>query len=344
MKEIDFSLNLNFLGAPEGTEDVARDAAILITRYPDHSSKELKELAENKFGVDKNAVTFGAGTTEIIYNLPHVLRRGRVLIPRPSFWQFKAASRRDGRQIVRMDTTEEEDFRLEYEELRSHIEESSVVFLCNPNNPTSRLFKTKEIKDLVDQFPDVDFVVDETYLLFMDDFDIRSLMQFAPSRKNLYVITSLSKFFVIPGLRLGMMVSSTQNIRRYEEGVAPYTVSPMAGKVLGHVLNDEAFIDTTRATYKEKIPEAYALGTKMLPHDQCTLIKPEGPFMLIKLTQGTTSGMVRDALANLGIMVRDCEEIEGLGNQWIRASCRSTEEMTLLFSNLADILRRHGNT
>lgn len=344
MKEIDFAFNLNFLGTPEGTEDVAKDAAVLISRYPDHSSKELKELVEKKFGVDKSAVTFGAGTTEIIYNLPHVLRRGRVLIPSPSFWQFKVASQRNDRQVVRLDTTAEKDFELEYENLLSHLKESSVVFLCNPNNPTSRFLKTDEIKDLVNKFPDVDFVVDETYLLFMDDFDTRSLMLFASSRKNLYVVTSFSKFFVIPGLRLGMMVSSPKNISRYEEGVAPYTVSPMAGPILGHVLNNQAFIDAARATYKEKIPEAYRLGTEILPSDRCTLLKPEGPFMLIKLTQATTSGIVKNALADLGIMVRDCEEIEGLGNQWVRASCRSTEDMTLLFSSMADILHRPSNT
>lgn len=341
MKQIDFAQSLNCSGLPEGTEAILRESAILVTSYPDYSHSLLKELLEEKLGIPKEAVTFGAGTTEIIFNLPYILKKGEVLIPSPTFWQYEAANRRlDHSVINRFELKEEDDFKADYDELREKVSKSKVLYLCNPNNPTSKLYNVEFLQKLVEEFPETDFVVDETYLFFDENFDRESLMKFALSHKNLYVVMSFSKFFSMPGLRVGVLVSQPENIEKYEKHRIPYTMSPMAGTVLEHVLKDQRFILDSRTRYRDQIGEAYRLGKEQLPPDSCKLIKPEGPFMLVKLLQDATASQVEKTLADKDILIRDCTEMQGLGEKWIRVSCRNREDMSLLFTNLTDILNK----
>ncbi|NTV55222.1 MAG: aminotransferase class I/II-fold pyridoxal phosphate-dependent enzyme [Candidatus Moranbacteria bacterium] len=101
------------------------------------------------------------------------------------------------------------------------------------NNPTSVLYEKERLLSIVKEFPDVIFVVDETYLLFRSDFSSLTLSDSATTYENLFVIMSLSKFFSLPGIRLGVMVSGALNRENYMNGFhIPYSVNPLAAPAL----------------------------------------------------------------------------------------------------------------
>ncbi|MFA5830015.1 MAG: histidinol-phosphate transaminase [Candidatus Gracilibacteria bacterium] len=340
MKILDFAKNLNSLGVPEGTMEVLRDSIQLCSEYPEaYSNDDLKKVFAEANNLDNSTVTFGAGATEIIYNLPRILNEGRVLIPSPTFWQYTASSRREKKQIVRFPIGPTSDFQVDYGELRKEIEKSAVVYLCNPNNPTSKLYDTEIIKTLAAEYPHVDFVIDETYLLFIPEFQKRSLMAFAASVENVYVVISFSKFYSIPGLRTGILVSSSDNIQSYEENMIPYTLSPISVPAIKHVLRDRDFVNSTRQIFGDRINQTYALAMDTFSQDTVEVIKPEGPFVLLGFKEGISSTEIEKKLKERGLLVRDCATIDGLADKWVRASCRSRDEMEQLFVNLSDIIQ-----
>lgn len=340
MKTLDFAQNLNSLGAPEGTSDVLHNSVQLYLKYPDaYSHNDLKKVFAEANHLDSSTVTFGAGTTEIIYTLPRILNEGQVLIPSPTFWQYMASSLRERKQIIRFPVGPTSDFQTDYDKLRKEISKSAVIYLCNPNNPTSKLYDTETIKSLAIEYPGVDFVIDETYLLFLPEFQRRSLMAFAATVENAYIVISLSKFYSIPGLRTGVLVSSPGNIRSYESNAVPYVISSISVPAVRHVLQDQSFVNFARRTFADRIEQIYSLAMSILPRDTVRVVKPEGPFVLVGFKEGLSSTEIEKKLRERGLLVRNCATMDGLDDKWIRVSCRSSDEMTELFTNLSDIIQ-----
>jgi len=335
----DFAQNLNYLGFPGGTREVLRNSVGRCSEYPEpYSQDDLKRIFAEKNGIDSSTVTFGAGTTELIYSLPRILNEGSVLIPSPTFWEYKAANLREKKDITRLNLDPELDFQVDYDELEEEICKAGVVYLCNPNSPTSQLYDTEILKKFATDHPEVDFVIDETYLAFLPEFQEKSLMDFAASVQNIYIVMSLSKLYAAPGLRAGVLVSSADNIKKYEEEMIPYTLSPISIPAVEHILQDEGFIDRTRMSSAYRIREIYRLALDTLPQDAVKVIKPEGPFILIGLNKDLSSVKIESQLRERGLLVRDCSKIDDLGESWIKISCRSLDEMVKLFINLSDII------
>lgn len=325
---------------PEGTLDVLRDSVQLCSEYPEaYSHDDLKRVFAETNNLDTSTVTFGAGTTEIIYNLPRILKEGRILIPSPTFWQYIASNQREKKQIARFPIGPVSDFQVDYDELKEEVKKSAVVYLCNPNNPTSKLYDTEMIKKFAIEYPGVDFVIDETYLLFLPEFQRRTLMAFAATVKNAYVVISFSKFYSIPGLRAGVLVSSPENIQKYEENMIPYMLSSISIPAIKHTMQDRGFVDSTRQVFNDRINETYSLAVNILPQNVVKIVKPEGPFIMLGFAEGISSTEIERKLRERGLLVRDCAAMDGLNDKWIRASCRNHDEMEQLFVNLSDIVR-----
>lgn len=342
MKTLDFAQNLNSLGMPEGTVEVLRDSVQLCSKYPEeYSHDDLKRVFAETNNLDSSTVTFGAGTTEIIYNLPRILKEGRVLIPSPTFWQYIASNQREKKQMARFPIGPVSDFQVDYDELKEELGKSAVVYLCNPNNPTSKLYDTEMIKKFATEYQDVDFVIDETYLLFLLEFQRRTLMAFAATVKNVYVVISFSKFYSIPGLRAGVLVSSPENIQKYEKNMIPYTLSSVSLPAVKHVLQDKGFIDSARQVFNDRIKETYNLAMDILPQEDVKIVKPEGPFIMLGFAEGISSTEIERKLRERGMLVRDCAAMDGLNDKWIRASCRNNDEMERLFINLSEIVQQN---
>ncbi len=335
MDKIDYAFNMNFMGPPKGMKKVLKEAVSRLMHYPDHSHGRLRDAVSSSMDIDGAGVTFGAGATDIIFSLPHVFQKGAVLIPQPTFWEYEVSNARFAGTIINTwDLQEKDDFRMSFASFDERLDRTEVVYLCNPNNPTSKEYPAEDLRRHIEEHPEVDFVVDETYLLFDEGYDEKTLTRMAVDTDNVYVVVSFSKFFAVPGLRLGMLVSHPDNIERYKEGHTPYMTSPLAPPVLEHILEDKDFIARSRKAYGKRRKAVVKEASKLLDPDGFKVIEPEAPFVLIKLLKGAVAQRITALMERKGLMIRDCTDIKGLGPEWIRAAIRGRKEMVLLFEEL----------
>lgn len=344
MKEIDFAFNMNYLGPPEGTDLAGHNSVDAIFEYPDPKNKNLVDLVSKFFKVKPESIAFGAGATDVIYTLARLLKTEEsVLTPIPTFWEYSHANKIAGATVKTMQLDEDQGFKWSSADIEGNLEGVKTVYLCNPNNPTSFLQPPRDLMALIRKYPEINFVVDETYLLFSEEFDEKSLIHFASEEvSNLYVVISHSKFFAIPGARIGTLIASPSNIESYNGIHTPYMMNASAGSLLEHTLSATEYIEKARRQYKQRIEEVVKEAAEYLDPRKCKILPPMGPFMMMKMLENRSAqDITRElrAVPDKSSVVRDCSDMPGLTPNWIRAAIRSEKEMAFLFRSLGTILK-----
>lgn len=206
---LDFSQNINPLGPPPGALEAARAAISSTTVYPDSGYSALRRSLADYMGVDAGHVLPTNGGAEALFLAALGLARAgarRAIILEPTFSEYAAAARAAGLEVVRRPAWREagDRFALNHDALEG-LGASDVVFLCNPNNPTGSGLSRDEILRAAGTVREAGatLIVDEAFADFVPGISIAD--QAGP---GLVVARSFTKFFAIPGLRLGCLVTS----------------------------------------------------------------------------------------------------------------------------------------
>ena len=241
---LDMSANINPIGLSEAVKFAILSNVDGLVHYPDPRAIELKSAIAKRYNFEiENIITLN-GAAEFFYLFFNIFRPQRVLIPIPSFSEYERATKAAACEVKYFTTCAENNFNINFDELIKTIRAESIncVVLANPNNPTGNLFESNSISKLLDE---VEFVmIDESFIDFLsDDFSIRKLLK---TQKNLVVVQSLTKFFAVPGLRLGFAAADESIIKRLELGKDVWNVNYLAQKAGVAALNDEEYIIKTR--------------------------------------------------------------------------------------------------
>jgi threonine-phosphate decarboxylase len=330
---IDFSSNVNALGAPSSATRAARRALADIHRYPDPGMADLRNGIARYYGVKPEHVVCGNGLTGLIHLVPRVFRPRTALIPVPTFTEYAAAVTGSGGAVTTLELKESDGFRVDPVEVSFAFKGADMAFLCNPNNPTGRLTAKAEMLEIVRfaQRENVRLVVDEA---FMDYTESESLVREAVQSPNLIVLRAFTKFFGLAGLRVGYALADAETAEALRSGQEPWTVSVPAGPAALAALNDWGYIRKTRkiiARERERVLEALRLLPGVDPFP-CA-----ANFILIKLTQ-TDSHSLATALGRRGILIRDCSSFPGLTNRFVRIAVRARRENERLLRALREVL------
>ena len=337
MESIDFSCNINPLGPPKGL--LGRiDLEKLVSSYPDHTNrKAIRSLSEH-YALSEENLAVGGGSTEFFFTIPCALNIAAGVLATPTFWEYEASLKRVKKKVMYFKTHAREGFEVDLTKLRKLLsatngeKNSHALYICNPNNPTSTLIHPGEVLKLCEEFPATKFIVDETYLLFRQDYDDLSLMKESSERNNLIVITSFSKFFAVPGVRIGICYSNRANVEAITTHQLPYGVNNLAQTLIPHLLGNNAFIRESREFMENERRRVYQL-VKENPHLQP--YEPQANFMLVRSKErGVNSTEIVDYLKQNGIVVRGGSEFLGLGNQYLRFSIRRSEDNDLLLRTI----------
>lgn len=339
MKYIDFSNNLNSIGPANNINKIITDNIDLIYNYPELIDLATTKKIEDHFSIKKGLAYLANGSTEIFFNLPLVLRKGEVTIVGPTFWEYAASNDRIKENKVNFYLTEESnDFLINFKNLSEKIKHSKVVYLCNPNNPTSTLAQRKDLFKIINKNPNISFVIDETYLLFRKDFNKISMIDYAQKLKNLFVVVSLSKFYAIPGIRMAFLVSSPINIKKMEHFRTPYSYNPFLGKILPQLLINKEYEDKTKNFYFEMAIKFYE-DLKKAFEGRLKPLKPEANFIFAKILTNQKSDEIEKELKRHGILVRSCTIYKGLDDKWIRFGIKNETDNKKLILELNKILK-----
>ena len=203
---LDFSQNINPLGAPRKALEAAERALFEDSaRYPDLEYAGLREALAAYLGVGAEMIVPTNGGSEALFLATRAAgTAGSALVLEPTFSEYAAAARASGMEPVSRVARKKREAGFEWDPtpLRD-LEGVSVVFLCNPNNPTGDLLDRDEVLAVAAHVRKAGavLIVDEAFADFVPGISVTDMVD-----KGLWVARSFTKFFAIPGLRLGCLV------------------------------------------------------------------------------------------------------------------------------------------
>jgi histidinol-phosphate aminotransferase len=214
---------------PGVTEAVA-EAVARSNRYPDNQAWDLTGDLASELGVDRSNLLFGNGSTAHIADFASAVGGPgtNIVYAWPSFimYRFAAAWAGSTAQEVPLD----DEFALDLEAIRSAVDEQTrLVFLCNPNNPTGTIKPAGEIEEFLGSVPEsVLVVVDEAYHEFVEDQAYRTVADIAVTRPNVVVLRTFSKIYSLAGLRIGYAIGQPETLTELRKAQQPLTVNRIA--------------------------------------------------------------------------------------------------------------------
>ncbi len=333
---IDMSCNLNPLGPPETIEQVIVDNLIKIRSLPEPDALTMRKGFADFHGIDQTNVVAGNGTTWFIYTIPKALGSKKVIIAGPTYSDYKDACLMHKIDFKHCIAKESSQFDLDIDEVSTMAEKADTIFICNPNNPTGALILQEKLEYLIQKHKKTVFIVDESYLPFVDHANEYSLVS-KPEYENLIVLSSMSKIFRIPGLRTGFLSGAQGLCRKIMAFYQPWSVNALAQAVIEYIFDYperiEPFLRKTRAYIKEekRVFLETLKGTKGI-----NFFETSTYFILASLTNGATSKDFCEKLGSHKILIRDCSNFVGLSDKHIRFSLKERQ----INEHLAELIKQ----
>lgn len=327
---IDFSANINPLGmSPVGEAALMKAFAGLI-HYPDPEAVALKASLAKKYSFTSKQIVLGNGAAEIIYALCRLEEVKEVLITGPAFSEYAKAAEAAHKPIQTILTSEKEQFAVKGESLLSSLGKGTLLFLGNPNNPDGHLLPLGEGLSIIKKAKESGayVVMDESFIDFTDEST--SYRDYIKDYDHLIILHSLTKFYAVPGLRVGVAYMDESVATLVGKQIPAWSLNHLAQVYAVAALSDEMYIANTKAYIAEELERLYAMY-QALP--SLKVIKPSVNFMLLKLDQAHKElGALQSYLAEKQILIRSCEAYDGLGQGWFRIAIKKKEENDLLYS------------
>jgi threonine-phosphate decarboxylase len=322
---VDMSSNLNPLGPPQGFETHLKNIIKEIRSLPEADAMGMVTAFGRAKNIDVSRIAAGNGTTWFIYTLIPALASKNVLICGPAYSDYKDACIMHGVKYTFFHSSDNDLFVHDLDMVSEMADRFDTVFICNPNNPTAQLIDTTSLLQLIKKHPDTFFVVDESYLPFVDNGEDLSLIQ-NTGLDNLIVLSSMSKIFTIPGLRTGFLTASPAIIRSVMKYFQPWSINSLAQKGVIYLLetedNNQSFIEQTRKFIKEERGN-FKESLKETPGIK--LFFSEASFVLAKLTGNIRSEDFCRYIGEHKILIRDCSNFDGLSDRFVRFSLKTRD-------------------
>jgi threonine-phosphate decarboxylase len=338
---LDFSANINPLGpSPKAVRRLRRELN-LIRFYPDSKNEEVRRLVADREAVDPRSILFGNGASQLLHAIPRLLKPASALIVEPGFAEYQAALQAVGCKIHRLYLKSETGFRLERTALFRAVGQKrpKLIILGNPNNPTGGTIPDSLLLELLDCCAKkcIHLVLDES---FVDFSSCRSLLPEASRQPYLVVVRSLTKFWALPGLRIGFLGAQEAFVKKLSAHMEPWSVNTLAWTAAAASLGDSEYRRKTVTLVRK---ERAFLSEQL---SQLRWLKPypsDANFLLVRIAaKGLSSSNLQARLESRNILIRDASNFPGLGRQHIRIAVRNRSENQRLIAELRSIGRSLG--
>ncbi len=328
-KLIDFSANINPLGLPGGVKSSLCENMDAVLHYPEHDGASLAGMIAARRGIKKENILIGNGSAELIYLVTAAFKPESVLIPSPTFSEYERAAAASGSRIKFLKLNSQKGFMPD-----SKLDEADILFICRPNNPTGNMI-VEDIEKIEESAGKI-AVIDEAFMDFLPEDANISLLKRAAESEKLIVLRTFTKFFAIPGLRIGYAAGRDDNIARLRKHCPPWNVNSFALLAAELALQNTEYVKKT-ISFIEK--ERTFLFNEISGIKNLTPYPSLANFILIKVEAAdSTSSILQKELISEGILVRDCKNFRGLSDAHIRVAVRSRRENNKLLKALRKVL------
>ncbi len=337
---LDFSSSVNPLGPSKKALEAIKEAFSQIAAYPDSNSNELRQvIAEHFSEISKVNVVIGNGSTELMYLFTEVfLKKGdKAVIPAPTFGEYESAVRKTGEspKFVKLGKT----FNVEANEFERELADAKLVFLCNPNNPTSKLIPQETLKRIIEVALEQDIFVflDEDFLEFVENEKALTMIGKINKYPNLFILRSFTKIFGLTGLRVGYGIANEEIISVLSCAKIPWNVNCLAQAAAVAALKDEKHLRVTRELIKKE--KAWLQG-ELGKFGSFKFSTPDANFFFIDVRKsGLTASEIKNKMLKQGILIRDCTSFKGLDEFYIRVAVKTHVENERLIEAFKGIIK-----
>lgn len=289
-----------------------------VNRYPSPFQQELKQRLAVLKKLKSENIFLGNGSDEaidLIYRIFCEPNKSSALIISPSYGMYSVAADINAVEIIKYRL--EENFELDAKKMLSLArEDTKVIFICSPNNPSGNLLSRKEIEYVIDNFNGI-VVVDEAYIDFAKSSSLSALVT---EKKNLVVLQTLSKLYAMAGLRIGIAIADSTVVRIMNSVKYPYNISCINQQMALSLLKEPFKIREQCSIIVEE-REYLEERLKVLPIVE-KVFKSDANFLLVKFID---KSIVFKTLTKNGVIVRDRSSLEGCGNS-LRITVGTPEE------------------
>jgi threonine-phosphate decarboxylase len=330
---LDFSANINPLGFPPGIPGAVLEALPEIVHYPDRRCLALKEDLAAFHGLPPEEVLVGNGSTELIYLAARALRPKKALIVAPAFSEYEHALSAAGVPAAFHLTTEAQNFTLDQP---PELQAADLVFLAHPASPSGALLGPDLLMEVAARIeaPGAYLLLDEAFIDFVEEASFKTNLAQFP---RVLILRSFTKFFAIPGMRLGYLLGGAGLIERLAAVQEPWSVNTLAQAMGRACLRDIDYMERTRVLVRrerQRLLEGLAALPGLHPFDSTV------NYLLVKINRPDfTAASLQKALLAQRIVIRDASNFRGLDERFIRVAVRSREENQRLLEALGELLR-----
>ena len=336
-KIIDFSANINPLGYPPGLKETIIKEFDSVLNYPDIDSVELVSRLSQYHDIGGDHFIVGNGSTEFMYSISLTFKPQKALIVTPAFSEYEKGLKMAGAKVSYFQANEKEAFSINIARLCKRLRDGfDIVYFCNPANPTGVLTSKDELCRVIACAAKTGAlaVIDEAFIDFVEEESVKKEILRFP---NLIVLRSMTKFFGIPGLRIGYVITAPSCAAKMRENKIPWTVNVLAQKAALKALMDRDYIRETRqyvSTEREFLRNALNEITGL------NALKSTANFLLVSIDSraGINSTELKDRLAREGILIRDCSTFQGMGDRYFRIAVKKHKQNIILIEKLEEVI------
>ena len=370
IKEIlDYSSNINPYGIPESLKKRITENLEVLERYPDPDYVELRQKLANLNKVNLSDIVLGNGATEIIFLFMKVINPKKILIVSPTFGEYERAVKATEipRDIVSLSCSgdnknienkeieieyfelkESDDFKLNIGNLKNELENKyDLLIICNPNNPTGKFLKLAQTEEILKECNkyDTKLFIDEAFIEFLADGMKESIINTEENKKNLFVTRAFTKFFAIPGLRLGYgMYFDKELEKKISEKKEPWSVNNFAEMAGSTVLDDAEYIEKTLKWIAE---EKIYMYEKLNKISGMKVYETEVNFITGKIdeklfSEGVNVKILREKMLEQGILIRDASNFKFLDERFFRLAIKDRASNERVIEAMKEIFRKKG--
>ncbi|SKC75713.1 threonine-phosphate decarboxylase CobD [Maledivibacter halophilus] len=334
---IDFSANINPLGIPYKLKETIISNIETIENYPDPDYKRLVLAIAEYNNIHEDFVIPGNGATEIIFKIVQAIKPKKTLLLAPTFSEYERALKSVGSDVVYYLLDEDTQFNVDKNVLLEKLKDNiDFIVLCNPNNPTGQIIGQNILKEILIECKKrkINFMIDEAFIEFVKDEKNHSLIGSLYDFDNLFIIRALTKFFAIPGLRIGYGLISNQGIKgKIIDGKEPWTINGFAAISGEALLEDKEYIEKSKEFFELERKYMYEELQKIR---NIKVFKPYANYVFFKLISKDID--LKEELIQRKLLIRQCIDYVNLDGSFFRVAIKDRDSNKKLIEGLKEVL------
>ncbi|MGL5939074.1 MAG: threonine-phosphate decarboxylase CobD [Waterburya sp.] len=332
----DFSASINPLGTPASAIAAIVNNTSQLTAYPDPEYAELRSHLANYHQIEPEFILPGNGSAELLtWAGRELAQHNFTYLITPAFSDYQRALNAFDGNIIPCPLNISPSHPISQSPsllvpLSPHPH--SGLLLNNPHNPTGKLWTREEILPYLSQFELV--VIDEAFMDFLTPSQSQSLIPVIKEYPNLVILRSLTKFYCLPGLRIGYAIAHPARLKRWQQWRDPWSVNALAAAATIAAIQDQEFQQRTwswLASARSQLFEQLSKITGIQPF-------PSAANYLLVETEFSATQLQQKLLTDYQIVIRDCLSFPELGDRYFRIAVRLPTENDRLIKSITAIV------